>query len=114
MAHCAEARRVRRELDQQLAASAASSGRSLQWSAQDRALLALISAAIDRKRDLTADYAEAADAKTRIKASAELRLLEASIARLLKQVSTEIREPVSRRSQKAQAAAFARWRSDAG
>jgi hypothetical protein len=114
MAHCYEARRVRRELDQQLAASAASSGRSLAWSAQDREVLVLISAAIDRKHDLAGDYAAAVESKNRIKISAELRLLESGIARMLRQVSTEIAKPMSRPSQKAQAAALARWSRNAG
>lgn len=109
MAHCAEARRVRRELDQQLAATAAASGRDLVWTAQDRVVLGLIQTAIDRKHDLTADYAGATEAKTRVKISAELRLLEAAVARLVKQVHTDIPAPMSRRSQKAQAAARVRW-----
>jgi hypothetical protein len=111
---CAEARRVRRELDKQLAASAAASGRDLVWTAQDRVVLSLIAGAIDRRRDLTADYAAATEAKIRVKLSAELRLLEAAVARLGKQVDTEIPEPMSRRSQKAQAAARVRWARDAG
>ncbi|SPM43347.1 hypothetical protein RMCFA_4575 [Mycobacterium numidiamassiliense] len=109
MAHCAESRRVRRDLDKQLAASAAASGRPLVWSAQDRVVLDLISTQIDRKNELFADRAVADDMKIRVKISAELRLLEASIARLLKQVSTEVPRPMSRRSQKAQAAALTRW-----
>ncbi|MGO9382391.1 MAG: hypothetical protein ACLP4W_09910 [Mycobacterium sp.] len=100
---------MRRELDKQLAKSAAASGRPLVWSAQETAILDLISTQIDRKFDLAADYALAGEMKTRVKISAELRLLEASIARLLKQISTETPRQMSRRSQKAQAAAFARW-----
>jgi hypothetical protein len=46
------------------------------------------------------------DPKAKVKVSAELRLLEASIARLLKQISTEPPSPRSLRSEKA-ARAFA-------
>ena len=49
-----------------------------------------------------------------MKISAELRLTEASIARLLKQVSTDAPQPMSLRSVKAQRAARARWDHDAG
>jgi hypothetical protein len=105
---------MRRELDEQLAAAATASGRTLVWTAQDREVLTLISSAIGRKCDLQRDYAQAVEPKLRIKLSAELRLLEASIARLLRAVKTDVPEPMSRRSQKAQMAARARWSRDAG
>jgi hypothetical protein len=114
MAHSPEARRVKRELDKELAATAAASGRTLVWSAADRKLLALLASAIDRECDLRDAYAVAVEPKLRIKLSAELRLLEASIARLLRAVKTDVPEPMSRRSQKAQMAARARWSRDAG
>ena len=114
MARCAEARRVRRELDAQLAATAAATGRTLVWTAQDREVLALMASSIDRKCDLQRDYAAAAEAKTRVKISAELRLLEASVARLLKQITTDLPEPESLRTIKARQAARARWDRDAG
>ena len=114
MPHSAAARRVRRELDAQLAASSAQSGRSLQWSAQDREILTLIAAAIDRRVDLAADYQAAEEPKVRVKLSAELRLLESHTERLLRRIVTELPQPMSVRSQKAQAAAFARWNRDTG
>jgi hypothetical protein len=114
MAHSPEARRVRRELDKELAETGASTGRSLAWSAADRKVMALLASAIDRECDLRRDYAARAEPKLRIKLSAELRLLEASIARLLRAVKTDVPEPMSRRSQKAQMAARARWSRDAG
>ena len=114
MAHSPEARRVRRELDQQLAATAAATGRDLVWTPQDRVVLALIAPGIDRKCDLQRDYSAAVDSKTRIKLSAELRLVEASIERFLRRVHTDMPAPMSRRSQKAQAAARIRWSRDAG
>jgi hypothetical protein len=114
MAHCAEARRVRRELDEQLAAASAATGRDLVWTAQDRVLLSLIASAVDRKCDLQRDYAQAEQAKTRVKISAELRLVEAQLARLVKQVNTDVPGPMSLRSVKAQRAARARWNEDAG
>lgn len=109
MAHSPEARKVRRELDKELAAAGAASGRDLVWSAAETQVLGLISAAIDRKVDLSADYAAATGANVRVKLSSEVRLLEGHIARLLKQVKTDIDEPVSRVSEKAQMAANVRW-----
>lgn len=115
MRHSTEARRVRRELDRELAQSAAASGRTLEWSAQDLAVLELIMSAIDRKVDLTATY-ESADGepKLRVKLAAEIRLIEGHLARLLKQVKTDIDQPLSQRSLKAQRAANVRWSRDAG
>jgi len=109
MGHCAEARRVRRELDVQLAATAAASGRHLVWTPQDRVILGLIASSIDRKCDLQRDYSAASEPKIRVKVSAELRLLEAAVGRLIKQVKTDSPVPMSRRSQKAQQAALVRW-----
>lgn len=109
MAHSPEARRVRSELDKQLAASAAVSGRDLVWTAQDKVILGLIVSSIDRKCDLQRDYSAAVDAQTRVKVSAELRLVEASIERFLRRIHTELPAPLNRRSQKAQAAARVRW-----
>jgi hypothetical protein len=72
--HSSEARRLRRDLDKQLALAAAASGRQLRWSPSELELLELITAAIDRKVDLQADYAAADEAKLRVKLSAEIRL----------------------------------------
>ena len=68
------------------------------WSAQDRELLALIASAIDRKCDLQRDYAQAVKATLRVKISAELRLTESHLERLLKGVKTDVLQPMSRRS----------------
>src|ERR1700754_3865844 len=76
--HSSEARRVRRELDKELAATAAATGRNLVWSAADHQVLELISAAIGRKVDLSQDYAATQEPKTRVKLSAEIRLIEST------------------------------------
>jgi hypothetical protein len=110
--HCAEARRVLRELDKELAATGARSGRSLVWTAADREVLALIASAIDRKCDLQRDYSAAEDAKTRVKISAELRFIEAAVARLLRQVHTDTPAPESQQIQ-ARAAVMRRWHPNA-
>jgi hypothetical protein len=110
VAHCAEARRVRRELDKELAETGARSGRSLVWTAADREVLAW--SAIDRKCDLQRDYSAAEDAKTRVKVSAEIRLLENSISRMLRQIKTDTPAPESLRSIKARAAVMRRWHPD--
>lgn len=107
--HGPAARKVLRELDEELAASGVRAGQELTWDAADRALLALIAAALDRGTDLAADYRRAEDAKSRMQLSAELRLTEQAIARMLKQVKTDIPLPMSITSLKAQRASRARW-----
>jgi hypothetical protein len=55
--------------------------------------------------------------KLRVKLSAEIRLLEGSLARLLKQIKTDVPEADSRTTVKARRVARARWDrvvSDAG
>lgn len=108
MRHTPQARKLLRSLDSELAASSQRLGGNVEWTQQDRAVLELIASNVDRTVDLSGRYDEAEDTKTRVKLSAELRLLEAALARLLKHVDTE---PVasSRRSQQAQRAARARW-----
>jgi hypothetical protein len=75
--------------------------------------LGLIADAADRKADLSADYDACTDAKTRVRLAGELRLTETALARLLKQIHTDVPAPESRRSQMARAAALARWSRDA-
>jgi hypothetical protein len=109
--HCAEALEVLAALDAELADAARQSGQLLGWTAAESAVRELIARTIDRTTDLQQLYQDS-DAKTRVKLSAELRLLEASTARLLKQVKTKLPEPTSLRTQKAQNAAHARWDRD--
>lgn len=85
----------------------------MEWSAQERAVLGLICDQTDRKAELYAAYRDTDDAKARVKLSAEIRLLEGSIGRLLKGVSTDApsgpRRYESQASRRAQHAALARW-----
>ncbi len=111
--HSPEARRTRRELDKRLAAVGAASGRDLYWTPQEVQILDLITDAIDKRADLQADYLAATDPKTRVMLSTEIRLLAGAIERLLRRINTELSAPMSRRSQKAQAAARVRWARDA-
>lgn len=79
-----------RELDKELAAASVELGQTLVWSTEERAVLAMIGAEIDRKVDLTNDYEAAQSPSARVTISAELRLLEAAIQRLLKQIHTDV------------------------
>lgn len=111
--HSAEALALLAALDQELAENSADLGLTddapLGWSAAESAVRELIADAVDRKVDLWRSYRASDDAKVRVKLSAEIRLMEQSIARLLKQVSTELPAVPSLRSQKAARAARLRW-----
>jgi hypothetical protein len=113
MAGSAEARKVLRELNNELRAAGETAGRSLVWTAQDRAVLELIADQTDRRAELAAEYAGAEDTMRRVKLSAELRLLEGSLARLLKQVKTDVPAPESQVTIQARRAAMKRWHPDA-
>jgi hypothetical protein len=70
----------------------------------------MIGAQIDRRVELSTAF-EAADdgSAAQIRIATELRLLEGAIARLYKQVSTDVAPPMSSVSLKAQCAARSRW-----
>src|SRR5262245_43820461 len=109
-----EARKMLQELDAELADSSARAGTTLVWTAADRELLNLIADTIDRHADLAAHYANADEVKVRVTLSAEMRLLEGSLSRLLKQVQTDIPAPESQTTIKARRAAMVRWARDKG
>lgn len=112
MKHSRQARKVLRELDAELAASSERTGTTLVWTAADRVILAAIAANIDRRADLSAEYESCTEPKIRVKLSAELRLLEGALARLLREVHTDAPTPESQTTIKARRAANARWHPD--
>lgn len=112
MATSALARKTRRELDKELESASVRVHRELEWSAAERAVVGLIEADFDRISYLRAAYTaavEAGEVKVQIKLSAELRLLEQSAARLLKQIKTDLPEPESSTTRRARSAANSRW-----
>lgn len=112
MARSSDARRIRRELDKELDSAGKRAGKKLEWSAAERAILDLISADFDRLSDLQDAYAtavKAGEVKLQVKLSTEMRLLEQSTARLLKQVKTDLPAQPSKTSLRAQNAANTRW-----
>ena len=110
----AEANRVLRALDKQLAAAGERSGINMSWTPQETETLRLLADQIDRKCELFNAYQRAEDAKAKVVLSAELRLLEGSISRMLKTVQTDMPQPSSLRSAKARKAALTRWAVDSG
>lgn len=110
MANCPEARRVRRQLDQQLLDAGRAAGMTLQWSAQEAEILDLIRDQINRKTDLQRDYSRAESVTARVHASSEIRLLENSIERLLRRIKTDVPAgPESIATIRARTAATKRW-----
>jgi hypothetical protein len=88
-------------------------GVELVWSPQEVEIIDMICRQIDRKVELDA-YQDAEDVKAKVKLSAELRLVENSIARMLQQVKIEVpAQSESLRTIKARRAARARWDNSA-
>ena len=113
-----EARKLARDLLLELQAHGAAHGVSLSWSVPELAIIDQIQDQIDRKQQVLASYDAATDDKHRLKYSAEARLLEGSIGRLLKLINTTptIRTAPPRRSsvdeqasRRGRRAANARW-----
>lgn len=104
-------------LDAELAENSASHGMlddtPLVWSAAESAVRESIAWTVDRLVDLRIAYRTSQDDKIRVKLSAEVRLLETNLARLLKSVPTDLPATPSIRSQKASRAAQKRWRNAA-
>ena len=99
-------------LDEELASAAKATGQDLVWSAQELDLIEMLGSAVDRRVELSEQYAQLRDRKDlglRIKLAGEIRLLEGAISRLHRQISTEVPQPKSLTSIKASRAANARW-----
>lgn len=108
-AKSAEARRLLRELDKDLAAASVRQGQAVVWSPQEQAILAQIASILDRKADFLKAYEASDEVKVRLKISAEVRLLEQAAARLVKEIKTDIPAAPTLRSRNASKAATARW-----
>ena len=67
---------------------------------------------VDDDNPMGVGYGGSTETKVKVKLSTELRLLETSLARLLKQVKTDIPAPESNRTIQARRAANARWGRD--
>jgi hypothetical protein len=96
-------------LNAELAEAAKAVGHELVWGAAEADVIYMIAAEVDRRVELSAQYAACDNMNTRLKIATELRLLEQAIARLYKQVSTEVPAPQSVTSMKASRAAHSRW-----
>ena len=90
--HSPEAQKVLEDLDADLARSATKLAKSLSWTAAEREVLKMIANTIDRQVDVACAYeaCDRGDAKNPVRLSAEWRMLDAAVARLLKQVETDL------------------------
>jgi hypothetical protein len=104
-----EAQQLLNALDAELEASSKSSGRQLVWSAAEMDVLKMIGAQVDRRVALSQAYEGCAGVPGKLRIATELRLLEQAIAKLFKQISTDLPAPMSSVSLKAQRAANTRW-----
>lgn len=101
--HCAEARRLVDGLHAELAE------RGLVLGAAEALVVEQVCDCLDRKSDLQRLYDAAEDVTALVKLSAEIRLLESTAGRLLRQVSTDDPSRESPTTKRARKAADARW-----
>jgi hypothetical protein len=112
MTHCTAARKLRRELNAELASVAAQTGQTLVWSTAESALIERAMCTVDRLQDLQADYADAGTPKQRLAISTEIRLCDGQLARLLKAVRVEAPKQESMTTIKARQAVNVRWQRE--
>lgn len=105
-----ESTRIVAALNAELAAASKASGKDLVWSTAEADVIAMIAARVDRRTELTAAWEATDNVNVRLKIASELRLTEEAIARLYRQVSTEVPQTMSSVARKAQHAANSRWR----
>jgi len=104
-----DSERIVAALNAELAAAAKEAGHELVWSTAEADIIGMIAAAVDRRVELSVAYAACDNVNTKLKLATELRLLEQSIGRLYRQVSTDVPAPQSATSMKASRAARSRW-----
>ncbi|GAB1811118.1 hypothetical protein MUNTM_01550 [Mycobacterium sp. MUNTM1] len=109
MARSAEARKLLAQLDSYLASASRRHGRKVEFTPSEAARVTMICDEIDRKAGLKRLYSRADTVKEKIKLATEVRLLEASIDRMLRHVKVDMPAEPSARTRKAQHAANTRW-----
>lgn len=101
--------RVLAALDAELASSGEALGERLFRSAAELEMREMLACAIDRRADVAALYDEATNAKVKVKLSNEIRQCNTEVRRLLKEISTDVQQPQSLTTIKAQRAVNIRW-----
>jgi hypothetical protein len=114
MARSVAARNLLAALDSELASASEHRGQKLVWTAAESAILDDIAFTVDRMVRLRRDWSRTDDVMVRVRLSAEIRLLETSKARLLKQVTPDLSPAPSMRTIRARRAVNARWKRDGG
>jgi hypothetical protein len=116
-AHTPAARALRRRLDAELHASAKRQNTTLEWTLEELTTLDLLADTVDRREQVQQawDATDPADRKSLVAYSAEMRLIDAAILRMVKSLDPEAASakptPSSQISQHARKAALASWES---
>ncbi|WP_156746298.1 hypothetical protein [Mycobacterium sp. 1423905.2] len=102
------------ELESQLAVASRRHGRTVAFTPSEAAVVGMVCDEIDRKAGLKRLYGRAETVKEKLKISTEIRLLEASIDRMLRRVKVDMPAEAapSVRTRKARHAANVRWRTE--
>lgn len=107
--HSPEAQKLLDRLESELAAAGARAGTTLSWTVAECEMLEMLARTVDRRTELAARYAKVRDTKTKLKVSVELRMLDNTVTRLLKNIKTDVPEADSLTTIKARRAANVRW-----
>jgi hypothetical protein len=107
--HTPQAKAVLKALNADLERSAKELHTELDWTAAETTTLELIADTVDRRVDVAKLYDAAVDPKMVVKFSAELRMLDGAITRLMKLVNTDAPAPMNQTQLKARRAVNVRW-----
>ncbi|SCX32933.1 hypothetical protein [Mycolicibacterium fluoranthenivorans] len=112
-----EARELLKALDAELEDAGKSAGETLFWSAEEAELRKFIGDAVTRKCALARAFDKATSASARLTFSAEIRLLETHISKMLKELRSGMPDeqqsaPSTVTSMKASHAANSRWKRE--
>ena len=108
-AHTPQAKAVLDALNDELEHYGKVQHRDLQWSAAEEITLELIAGTIDRRVEVAKLYDRETDPKNICMLSCELRQLDGTVVRMLKQVNAEPPAPMNQTQRKNQHAANVRW-----
>jgi len=109
MPQSVEARKVLRALNAEQRTARERSGLDIVWTSAEETIIAQICTVLDRKAELVELYDKARSVASKVRLSAEIRLLEQAAARLVRLVNPDVPE---RESPRARRAAHARWDRD--
>ena len=110
--HSAAAKRLLSALDNEPAETGLHRGQQLSWTTKESEMREILAKTVDRRARVEKLCAAATDGKLIVKLSTELRQLDNTVTKLLKEIRTDVPEPESLTTIKARRAVNTRWQRE--